>query len=356
MSQISVQQFDVVVVYDGLMVEGASDTAYRGRTPFARTGEYFSYNQSYEYFLKYCKKVGIRAAFASTVDITSDGIFTDVWVYEKKWKRLRQQVDAKIVFDKFSHMNTFNKKYDAKLKKNPHGVRYFHNPFIREIFDNKLKTHAIFSQITIPTTEIDVQSSRTIADSIDALHAQIRQHKNADDFGKSFVLKDQYGAGGMHVYKVKKAAELLKIGLEDALISYVLQPFIIANGFAFQNHPGSIDLRVIICNGKITDCYIRIAKKGEFRANASCGGEVEYIDTKKIPREVRKMTTLINSMLPIQDGFYALDFMKSSAGHLYFIEGNSTPGLTWFNAKDERQVKRFMRGLIEKIQVMAAAV
>lgn len=356
MSQLSAEQFDVVIVYEGLMAEGASDTSYRGRTPFSRTGEYFSYNQSYEYFLKYCKKLGIQAAFASTVDITSHGLFTDVWVYEKKWKRLHQRVDAKIVFDKFSNMDTFNKKYDLKLKKNAHGVHYFHNPLIRAIFDNKLKTYTTFSKMAIPTTQIDVQSRSTIAQSIQALRTQIRTHKHADDFEKSFVLKDQYGAGGMHVYKVKKVAELLKIGVQDALVSYILQPFIMADGFRFKQHPGSIDLRVIICNGIITDCYIRIIKKGEFRANASCGGEVEYIDTKKIPRDVLKMTKRINSMLPVQDGFYALDFMKSSAGHLYLIEGNMTPGLTWFNATDKRQVKRFMREMIDKIQVMAAAV
>lgn len=356
MLALQAKQFDVVIAYDGHIAEGASDKSYRGRTPFARMGEHFEYNKSYEYFLKYCKKVGLRAGFASTTDITAKGLFKAVWIFEKKWKRMRQLVEASIVFDKFSNQDTFNAKYDNKLKNNIHGVKYFHDPNIRSIFDNKLKTYNVFPQFAIPTAKIDITSSSTITSAQKVLSSQIKEHRNTDDFTKLFVLKDQYGYGGNNVYRVKELEGFLKIGKHDKLISYIIQPLILARGFNFSGQKGDIDLRVIVCNGKIQDCYIRIAKSGEFRANASHGGSVVYIDKSDIPKDVIKMTTSINNMLKVKDGFYALDFIKSIEGNLYFIEGNITPGLTWFNDRDEIKVKQLMRNIIDKIKVITSAI
>ncbi|MDP3970582.1 MAG: hypothetical protein Q8P90_02685 [bacterium] len=341
--------FDVIIVYDGLIAEGASDKSYRGRTPFSRTGDYFDYNKSYEYFLLYCSKLGLKAAFASTVDINEYGLFKAVWIFNKKWQRLHEIVEAKIVFDKFSNFDTYNAKYDTKLKNNIHGITYFHHPAIRSLFDNKIKTYNTFSKFSIPTAKINVHSSFTIASAKKILNAQIQKHTNTADFTELFVLKDQYGSGGLNVFKVKSVEEVLKIGKNDQKISYILQPLILATGFSFVNYKGYIDLRVIVCDGIITDCYIRIAKSGEFRANASRGGNVAYIPVKEIPKDVVKMSKSINAMLSEQDGFYALDFIKSNTGNLYFIEGNITPGLTWFNKKDEIQVKQLMRNIIQKI-------
>ncbi|PIW37257.1 MAG: hypothetical protein COW24_00965 [Candidatus Kerfeldbacteria bacterium CG15_BIG_FIL_POST_REV_8_21_14_020_45_12] len=354
MANLPIEEFDVIVVYDGTTVKGASDKSYRGRTPFPKPSASFSYNKSYEYFLKQCKRSGLRAAFASTSDITAGGLFQSVWVYQKNWKRVHGLSNARIVFDKFSHLDTYNAKYDAKLKNKIDGVQYFHNPGIRALFDDKLRTYGRFSDFAIPTVKIDLKSSSTISFAKKALLDQIQAHKHMVDFTRLFVLKDQFGAGGVDVHKVKRMVDFLDIGKRDELVSYILQPLIIANGFDFFNQKGYVDLRVIVCGGQITSCYIRTAKPGEFRANASRGGSVDYIEKKQIPKDVISMSKSINDLLPVQDGFYALDFIKSSTGNLYFIEGNITPGLNWFNAKDERQVKQFMRSIVSQISLMAA--
>ncbi len=355
MPTLPVKQFDVVIVYDKAIAEGASDGTFRGRTPFSRTGKYFSYNESYQYFLTYCKRIGLKAGFASTGDIGPDGIFTAVWVYDKKWKRLKQSVTASVVFDKFSNHETVNAAYDARLKKNSGRNRYFHNQKIRALFDDKLKTYNLLSAFAIPTVQIDVESKEAVNAAKSRLGIQTDEHTHTTDFTETYVLKDQFGAGGIDVHKVRATSEFVAIGRADTSVSYIAQPMIVADGFTFVEHEGFVDLRVIICNGDITDCYIRIAKPGEFRANAHRGGTVEYVDLKDIPKGVTAMSKAVNALLPVQDGFYALDFIKSSAGNLYLIEGNITPGLNWYNTKDEKQAKSLMRNIVDKIKVVTVA-
>lgn len=265
---------------------------------------------------------------------------------------MHNTVDARIIFDKFSNQETYNAKYDARLRANPNGVRYFHDARIREIFDNKLKTYIAFSEYAIPTVKINLDTEEHITFAKNKLHATLSHNHFTEARSESFVLKDKYGSGGHNVFKINTHTKLKPIGKRDESISYVLQPFITASGFTFTDYSGNIDLRVIVCNGEIMQCYIRIPKQNEFRANASQGGTLIYIDVDSIPADVVTMARAINADLPVHDGFYALDFMKSSTGHLYFIEGNSTPGLNWYSNEDEHYAKQLMRMMIQKIKTM----
>lgn len=346
-------QFDVIVVYNDLAATSPSDASYAGRTPFAKTGENFTYNKSYKYFLQYCKRQGLRAAFATTQDITGSGLFSAVWIFDKQWKRKKELAQTHLIFDKFSGFAIANVKKYALLMKHPKDIQLFHNEKVREIFGDKLYTFELFPEYAIPTVAIDLSSATRIDAAKKNLGAQLRRHSYPDDFiPNAYVLKDRNGAGGVNIFKVRPKTNLLKIGAKYPKVQFILQPFIQASGFRFGEHVRSIDLRVIICNGVSVQSYIRIAKKGEFRANAKQGGQVEYLTPKQIPKDVARMVRKINSKLPAQNSFYALDFIKSDAGHLYFIEGNATPGLNWYDDEDERRAKQLMRLIIQQLKTM----
>ncbi len=344
-----VEEFDAVIVYDGFIAEGASDTEYTEQSPFSKNGGHYSYNECYEYFLGYCKTIGLRAAFVSTYDITDSGKFSAVWVYNKKWQLINKTASTKIIFDKFSNLETYNAKFNTKLRSNNNEYIFFHNQRIREVFDNKLKTYKTFTEFAIPTVKISVESGVGIIAAKEKLHNKMIVHEYPGDFTDSYVLKDQYGAGGANVFKVTNDTKLQSIGNRDISILYILQPLITASGFKFSKLRGNIDLRVIVCSGKITQCYIRIPKPGEFKANASSGSTVVYVPLTNIPKGVLRMAKNINDQLPVNDGFYALDFIKSSTGHIYFIKGNITPGLIWFNDEDEVYAKELMRLIIDNL-------
>lgn len=352
--QKSVAIFDVVIVYEGEIARAASDSEYTGKTPFALGTKYYSYNETYEYFLDQCRIEGLTAAFATTHDISANGKFSAVWVYDKKWERLHQPSDASIIFDKFSNLESYNEKYKKLLYANTTGVEVFHNQRIREVFDNKLKTYQSFTTSAIPTVKIDVRTEQGISNAKKKLVKLSQSHKNFRDFTDEFILKDQFGSGGNHVYKVSKNQLIQRIGMRDTSISYILQPLIEATGFQLKGHTGNMDLRIIVCRGQVFQCYIRIPQEGEFKANASTGSAVEYILLSEIPKDVLAMAQHIRSALPVHNGYYALDFIKSEHGNLYFIEGNITPGLIWFNDIDEMHAKELMCSIIQQLQYLVS--
>lgn len=348
-------QFDVIIIYDGRIAFSAGNLHYRGRTPFSKSSKYVNYNRSYEYFLTHCAKQGLRAAFATTKDISGSGLLKAVWVYNKTWKRVIHPAESFLIFDKFSGLTAYNIKQLALLTKSGRKVRLFHSQKIRKIFDDKLKTFTTFSNYAIPTVKIDVVSEKHIIAAKKKLYTQLQHHKYVDDFTDDRVLKDQFGSGGKNVYKVHENKKIRSIGKQIPLIYFVLQPLIDASNFEHDSAAINTDLRVIICDGKIVQCYVRTAKQGDFRANASQGGHVEYIRPSKIPKDVLRMSHAISKKLSVPHAFYALDFIKSSTGHLYFVEGNITPGINWFDDEDERYAKQLMRLIIKNLKKMVVS-
>lgn len=346
-------QFDVIIIYDGRIAFSASNSRYRGSAPFSRSSKYANYNRSYEYFLQHCAKQGLRAAFATTRDISGSGSLKSVWVYNKIWKRLKQPAESFLIFDKFSGLTAYNIQQLALLTRSDRKVRLFHSQKIRKIFDDKLKTFTTFSKYAIPTVKIETDSEKHIIAAKKKLYIQLQHHKYVDDFSEHRVLKDQFGSGGKNVYKVHENKKIRSIGKHIPLLYFVLQPLIDASNFDYHSSAINTDLRVIICDGKIVQCYVRTAKQGDFRANASQGGQVEYIRPSRIPKDVLTMCAAISKKLSVPHSFYALDFIKSLSGNLYFVEGNITPGINWFDDEDERYAKQLMRLIIKNLKKMA---
>lgn len=344
------------MVYNHFTAFSAADKTYTGQTPFSIDGASFSCNRSYEYLLQHCEKKGLRAAFTTTDDIIGPGLFNSVWILDKKWKRQIQPAYTRLIFDKFSPLAYQYIEQSDLLTSNPGEVHFFHSRRIRSLFDNKLRTYKSFPDYTVPTVKINLLSEKTINIAQKKLQRLVSLSNHPDDFKETFVLKDKYGYAGINVFKIENNKELSIIGQrKKKKISFVLQPFVEAAGFEFDNYQGNIDLRVIVCNGEIVQSYIRIPKDGDFRANASQGGQLVYLTTEQIPSDVVKMSKAIEKELPIQNSFYSLDYIKSSTGHLYLIEGNTTPGINWFEEKNEIRAKQLMRLIVQKLKQQTQA-
>lgn len=335
------------------MVKSAADSTYRGRTPFDPQSEQHTYSKSYAYFLQECTRQGITAALTSTEDIVDVGECRAAWVYDRAWKRVQTPMRTHIIFNKFSLNEDAHKKAGALLISHPDKIILFHDQYTRSILDDKLKTYQAFPEYAVPTVAVRSLSPADMQVAHEKLTRLIRTQSNPRDFSSVILLKDRFGAGGMNIFKIKDANQIADIQKSSPKIQFILQPFIEASGFHFGKAARTIDLRVIIINGEIVQSYIRIAKKDEFRANAKQGGSIQYIPTKDIPDDVRTMVWSIYKRLPHARSMYALDFIKSKTGRLYFIEGNSTPGLNWFNATDEKYVKELVRLIVQEIKSLA---
>jgi len=341
--------FDIMIVYDAHLAHSAADQTYREPAPFSRSGEYYNCNATYQYFIEYCQQQGLSAAFTTTHDIAPSGQFTSVWTYTTRWERVPGPTNAKVIFDKFSNLLTRNAAVYKLLTTILKPLPFLHNQAMRLMFDNKLETYTQFPDCTIPTVQVDSLAPASILNARKALAMKCQHHPYHDDFGSDLVLKDQFGIGGNQIYKITSDADFAQIPF-NAATHYILQPLIEASGFAIAHYTGSSDLRVIICNDTIIQSYLRVAKAGEFRANAQQGGEVVYLTLDQIPPEVIEMTTTIKRRLPNRTALYTLDFIKSNHGHLYFIEGNNSPGLNWFDREDEVRAKELIHLLVQNLK------
>lgn len=346
-------QFDFIVVYSNKNAYSAANKKYTGHSPFSTKGTYKACNPAYAYLLQYSKRIGLHACFATVNDIYGTGKFSSYWTYNKTWKRVPQKAQTTVVFDKFSSISKVNSKAHKTLIGTSHRIALYHHHKVRALFDNKITTHKALRQYMVPTVAINIGSAKTILTAKKALKKQTDHHAHTDDFIGDFILKDIFGSGGDHIYKIHTDADFKKITTDAADTQFLLQPFIQASNFDMQRKNGRADLRVIIGNKTILQSYIRTAKKGDFRANIKQGGSIDYIPIRKIPQQVVDMMAKIQKTTHLQDALYTLDFIHSKNGNLYLIEGNSSPGLTWVNAEDERRAKQLIRFIVKQLQIMA---
>lgn len=339
-------EFDLMIVYNGNIAGKADDSHNTLNEPFS--GSRGAYNAAYQYFLSQAKKEGLTAAFTTTDNIIGPGQFNGYWTYEHTWKRHQSKAVSFHIFDKFSPIKASKRKGYEMLMRDGN-VSLFHNGDLRALLEDKLKTYEAFPDEAIPSVAIDLQDAADIQRAKKELVTLTSQPTYANCFKKEFVLKDRLGAGGMNIFRVNSEVDVDEIPHKEKKGNYLIQPFIDTSGMKIKGQQGLIDLRVILFNGEIIQSYIRIAKKGEYRANTSLGGDINYLQPHEIPKDILEMVTRLNGQLPTNSGVYTFDFIKSANGRLFFIEGNSSPGLHWTTSADEIFCKQMMDMIIESM-------
>jgi len=358
-------EFDVILVYSG-NANSARDGHYREKYPFSSKGSRGIYNDSYRYFLLRCKKMGIKAAFAASKDIIGSGLFQSFWTYDKEWVRNYTKAHSQVLFDKFT-LGSIKQKHKLKLFTSSKSVYMFNNKIIKDLFENKLHTYKYFKEFVMPTVEITNPSKRKIILAKTKLDKLLKKHRYEADFNDGYIIKDKTGAGGFKIHKIdfdkfgfKKIMKHYEVDKKNKkILSYVIQPFINCNkGFSFGKYCGLIDLRLILLNHKIVQTYIRIAKKGKIQCNEHQGGNLVYMPIKIIPKDVltmsRKIIKKLNAKLNLKHSLYTLDFMRSSNGNLYFIEGNINPGIDWNHRKkiNEKKSKELINLIVNELKLI----
>ncbi|MFH1591906.1 MAG: ATP-grasp domain-containing protein [Candidatus Woesearchaeota archaeon] len=351
--------FDLIVVYSENIANSAKDKTYTDKAPFPSKGSHSIYNDSYKYFLSKCKQFDLNAASATSKDIIGPGLFQSFWTYNKKWIRHKNKAYSNILFDKFT-TRSYEQRSKLKLLTSSKDVYMFNNKKIIEMFQDKLNTYKHFKKFAIPTVDITNLSIAKIQLAKIKLNGLLKKHKYREDFSSVYIIKDREGAGGFRIFKFDFDTSLKEIKKRHRLdieVNYVLQPFIDGDkSFIFGKYKGFIDVRVILLNNKIIQAYIRIAKRGNFKCNEHQGGNLVYIPKRLIPKDVLKMIPKITKKLNFKHALYALDFIKSNNGNLYFIEGNTNPGLDWNHKKkiNEIRSKELIDLIINELKIIIA--
>ncbi|MBU2591834.1 hypothetical protein KKD61_00025 [Patescibacteria group bacterium] len=346
--------FDVLIVYSNRLATSASTSKTEALLPFAKGSNNESYNLVYGYLLKICQKNSLKAAFTTSADIIGAGKCQSYWLYQgNRWAKIKKPGYSKMIFDKFSPVSK-KIKNNRNLLFSSKKIKPFSLPYLFDLFFDKQKTYKKLPQFSIPTVTIKESTATGVCNACKTLKEIIRKHSHKEDFSNEIVMKDRFGAGGINVYKFKageteKMAKLLKKHNQK---SFIIQPFVrFDKGFSYQNIPISTDIRLIYLGGKIIQTYIRMAKTGEFRCNEHQGGTLKYIPKSQVPTGVLFTSDKIVKVLNKKPSFYALDFIISNNGNIYFLEGNTGPGLDWDLSSKENKIEshKLIRLVVEEL-------
>src|SRR3989339_253689 len=345
---------DVAVIYPNYLATSVQNLDAKNKKPFNKKDEHIL-NCAYQYFFSICKKKKLSVVFTTLNDINKNNLLNGAWRYDKKWKKDFNFFQPKVIFSRCSPKN----KQEKEIYKNffySSRKLALNDPTLTEVFEDKFKTYQIFKKYAIPTASINYLSAADILTAQSKLEKILQQHKNKQDFKYGFLIKDRFGTGGANIIKLDKR-KLNKVKQELEVKKTVLQPFIKCDkGFVFGKYTGTIDLRVILIHNKIIQSYIRIARVGEFRANAQQGGNVVHISIKDVPTNVLTAVQKISKEINIKYAYYSLDFICSNRGNWYLVEGNASTGITWYNKRDEKKTKELIQGVVGELAIMKADV
>ena len=347
-----IAQFDVLVVYSAKIATSAS--VWDCVTPFSRESKRAEYAYPYAYFLEECARQNLKAALTTSRDICGPGQCESYWTYEDKaWVKHDGLCTAPLVFDKFSPVNK-KQKMKRELFFSASQVQPFNNEYLFSLFFDKQKMYQKLAQFSVPTVAIRNGSKLVIAEALKRLEMLVAAHPHSADFARGVVVKDRFGAGGIHIYEVAEniAEGVAAIVKRNNHTSFVVQPFAkFDRGFTYQNLVGSTDIRLIYQGRKIVQTYIRMAKMGDFRCNEHQGGTLTYIPLSIIPTKVIRFANQIADLLTKQHALFALDFIVSNNGNVYLLEGNTGPGLDWNLKlkKNERMAKKLIRIIVRNL-------
>lgn len=349
----TLHHLDILILYNGNTACSAASRGKNSSLPFPRKSLNSACNDAYAYFLSYCRQLGLSAGFTTSKDIIGAGSASSYWVYQKNsWQKVNNPCESKIIFDKFSP----HKLIDSSLQSlffSKRSVKKYNSFRISDIFFDKHKTHTSLLTHTIPTVPV-TSSSLTHIKNACVLIDNLTKITNPQDFSTDYILKDQFGAGGWHVYKVKgldKFKQIQTIVSQHKKISFILQPFALFDrGFIYQNKLAPTDIRLIYLNGTLFHSYLRFPKTGDYRCNEHQGGTSAYIKESEIPKNIRSKADLISSSLKTTS-LIALDFIVTNNGTPYLVEGNTGPGLSW-NENIKKEVymgKKLIRGIVDQL-------
>jgi glutathione synthase/RimK-type ligase-like ATP-grasp enzyme len=267
-------------------------------------------NRSYGIFAERARKKGIDI-FVANYSEYKDGIMSRAWAYgNNKWVKAKDVMPV-MIYSRFNKAiykdNSKHKKVENMKYKMHEQIGLFNDPHLEEFCWDKCICAELFPAHSPKTFLINTKKGLKV------ILPEMKTDK--------IVLKPRYGTLGEDVIITEKDKLPDKISRNT-----IVQEFVDGSHGIKGLVKGYHDMRVIVINGEIDHCHIRIPKKGVLTANMSLGGDKLFIPKSRIPQKVEHIVKRIDKML---DGFYprlfSVDFVFDEKQRPYIVECNASP-------------------------------
>lgn len=345
-------KLDVLVVYNASVAQSAAVSDLDSMHPFLLNSAHSNYNLSYSYFLDRCDQLGLSAGLTTSADITGPGTCQTYWTsQDNAWAKINAPACSHHIFDKISPNNAA-RSAERTLLLSDSTIHPFNDRSLFTIFHDKLLTYQQLPEYTLPTVALTNSRISSIRTGLASLQSLCANHRFPSDFGTTVILKDRFGAGGNYVFKITRSfvPRIRQLLRQNPKISFILQPYLAFNlGYTYHGKPTTADIRLIFHQNRLFQAYLRIARTNDFRCNQHQGGELIYVTKKDLPSAVLRVAQKIRRKIAKPQVLYALDFVISNSGRIYFLEGNIGPGITWDvnDAVDTSKAQALIRSIVQ---------
>lgn len=162
------------------------------------------------------------------------------------------------------------------------------------------------------------------------------------------VLKPFNGLKGFGVF-IGPKENAKKFRFAKGYTKYIAQEFVDTKNGIKGITPGLHDLRVVVVNGEVVWCHVRVPLEGTYLANAAQGGNITEVDYKKVPEEIKKVVSEISEIFnrEYDKPVFSLDFGIDTDGTPKIFETNDQIGFPKWEMKNR---DKFLFALIENFK------
>ena len=234
-----------------------------------------------------------------------EGNLEKAWYYNgKRWVK-KQDIDVEGIYDKFI---TNEDTLPIRQEIEDH-VTLINSSGLLEVTADKWKTYQRFKDYSKPTKLAFEEKIREMLED-----------------GK-VVVKPRLGFGGEGIQIIDEFSDYEEV---DEPSNYIVQEFIDTDGIEQLDIDQRHDLRLLVVNGEICSCYLRVPDEG-LLSNVHQGGETIYIDRDDIPEEALKIARGIDKQMEeFSTRVYSIDLMQDKEGDFWLVELNDKPAVYCF--------------------------
>ncbi|MDP7115747.1 MAG: ATP-grasp domain-containing protein [Candidatus Woesearchaeota archaeon] len=260
-----------------------------------------------KHFSNAAKKQGFKL-YVACGDWINNGVIEQAWYYTDRWRKTRD-IPISLGFVYF----TTNKKTIYLLNKLSRELKLMNTIPLGKLTSDKVATYKI-----IPKKN---RIGYTVVNNKRELKKALKLFST-----KKIVIKPRYGIRGLGI-KVVSKKRLPKRIHKDTLVQEFVNT---KKGILALGIKGFHDMRVLLINGKIDHCYLRIPQHS-FLANCAKGAKKVYVNKKSLPKSVLEVINHIKKRTDQYDpSVFSVDFLFADGETPKVVELEGIPGFMYY--------------------------
>jgi glutathione synthase/RimK-type ligase-like ATP-grasp enzyme len=273
--------------------------------------------------LELCQKKGWEVYVLTRKTYQGNGNFDGAWRFNNgEFEKVKKMLKIDLVFDWVGNLLFPPKEA---------GLRVVNNREFKELACNKWAAYRILKDYMPKTYWVgEFKNVHGLMDRITT---------------DNIVLKPYDGLRGKDIF-IGPKAKLKDFKPVRADAKYILQEFVdTSNGIPGLTR-GRHDLRIVVINGEVVWCHIRVPAEGSLLANAARGGNLTEVDYSRVPESVKKVVKKISKDFckKYDNPVFSLDFGMNPNSRPLIFEINDQIGFPRWEMKNR---DTFLNALVQ---------